>query len=57
MEVAVIHPETQKVLDYPDTKGKRVALLYYDWQRLDKTEEVIAAPNLLRLAKLIDTTN
>lgn len=49
-----IHPETQKVIDYPETLGKSIALKHYNWQLLDKTQEVMVASNTVNLAKLID---
>lgn len=50
----MIHPETQKVLDYPNTAGKRAALAHYNWQDLDKVNEVMMAASVLTLAKTID---
>ena len=50
----MIHPETQKVVDYPNTKGKSVALDHYKWNSLDKVQEVIVAKKVIELAKKID---
>lgn len=49
-----IHIETQKVINYKDSLGKRVALKYFQWNKLDKTQEVIIANKLISLAELID---
>lgn len=50
-----IHPETQKVVDYPDTQGKKIALDHYNWNNLDKVEEVFVARKIIELAKKIDS--
>lgn len=49
-----IHPETQKVIDYPDTLGKSVALDHFDWQKLDKHEEARVSARIISLAQRID---
>jgi len=49
-----IHPETKKVVDYPNTIGKRVALKWFSWQSLDKVQESIVAYKVIALVKLID---
>lgn len=50
----MIHPKTQEVISYPNTAGKRVAMHWYNWNTLTRVEEVFAADDILRLAKLID---
>jgi len=50
----MIHPEVQKVIDYPDTSGKRIALQQYNWQSLTKYEEVSYASRIIELARMID---
>jgi hypothetical protein len=50
----MIHPETQKLLNYPSTKGKRFAMEEYNWQNLTKVEEARCADEIVRLAKRID---
>lgn len=50
-----IHAATQKVIDYPDTLGKRSALKHFHWNSLDKTEEVVISYRLLDLAATIDS--
>lgn len=57
MDISWIHPDTQKVLDYPETLGKAVALKYFCWEKLDRTEEAYISSKLLYLAKLIDKEN
>lgn len=49
-----IHPETMKVINLPDTVGKRVALKHFDWQSLDKISEVMLASSIISMAKTID---
>ena len=51
-----IHPEAQRVLDYPETVGKKVAMQYFQWLSLDRVEEVRMADSIIGLAKLIDDT-
>ena len=50
----MIHHETQKLLDYPDTYGKKAALSYYNWDSLDKVEECMVSPQIIEMARLID---
>jgi hypothetical protein len=50
----MIHPETQKVIDYPNTKGKKIALEHFNWQSLDKVQECMLAAQVIALAKKID---
>jgi len=54
IQIGTIHPETQKLLDYPDTAGKKAAMDHYNWMALDKVQEVMAAPRIIELAKTID---
>jgi len=49
-----IHPETQRVLDYKDSVGKRVAMKYFNWDVLDRVEEAYHAAGIIVLAKMID---
>lgn len=49
-----MNPIVQQVLDHQLTTGKRVALKFYHWQSLDKVEEVMVAPAMLRLMSLVD---
>lgn len=53
----MIHPETQTVLDYPNTAGKRAALAHYNWQNLDKVNQVMMSSSVIALAKSIDKVN
>mgnify|MGYP006305021309 CR=1 FL=1 len=48
------HPEIEKLSNYPNTEGKRIALNYYNWNNLTKTEEVMMASMVLKLAMSID---
>lgn len=50
-----IHPETKRVVDYPNTIGKSIALKQYNWNQLDQTEEVFKAPHVINLAQKIDS--
>lgn len=50
-----IHPQTMKVVNYPETIGKKIALKYFNWMKLDKVEESYVANRLLALAELIDS--
>lgn len=50
----MIHPETQKLLDYPNTEGKRIAMQYFNWQSLDKVQECYIAAQVIAMAKSID---
>ena len=50
----MIHPETQKVIDYPNTVGKRAAMSHYNWKNIEKVQEVMVASSLISLAKTID---
>ena len=42
------------VLDYPDTKGKRVAMKHFNWEHLDTMGGYMIAGQLLKLAEAID---
>lgn len=50
----MIHPEVRKLLDYPNTVGKRTALSIFKWNSLDKVEEVMCAARVIQLAQEID---
>ena len=52
-----MHSQTKQVVDYPNTKGKKLSLEYHNWRSLDKIQEVIKVPSVLRLAQLIDDQN
>ena len=52
----MIHPTTQKLLDYPNTAGKKIAMEHYNWRALDKVQEVMLAPQIIELSKTIDKT-
>lgn len=51
----MIHPEVQKLVDYPSTLGKRIAMRHFCWENLTKTEEVLWVREVLKMAKEIDS--
>jgi hypothetical protein len=50
----MIHPEVEKLSNYPNTEGKRIAKSHYNWNNLTKWEEITKAGMVLKLAKEID---
>lgn len=49
-----IHPETLKVVNYPETVGIRISMEYHNWQKLNVIEEIMIADKVVKLAKMID---
>lgn len=52
-----MNPNLKELFDYPETKGKKIAMKHYNWQNLTKVEEVMKAHLVLAMAKSIDEEN